>query len=336
MEALEGLLIIATDWREHKVHVLNGSSFSAQHSFQITFPYRCAAKPSSALVAVASHTPKKLHIFDAVNRSEVRVVDGIPALSVAFSSSGRLLAVGTTDGNVVVFNTRDEVQDWSPIAILRGLSSWVWDVQFSADETLLVAGENKKVIVWQVNVQQNKFLKNQQFTDGLADFVFGVAIHPTDNRIVAVCNNKTITEWRMEGRRYVNRIFDVSRTTLLNNSPIRFSPDGSLVAAGSAVFRSSDWSRVRTFVAGSVDCVEFCADGQHILVSNTGGVVQLYSVTQDAPIRPGAKIAHSNTYGLCLVRASAAAQPQVCLLLLTCDRKAISHGLAGDAGSCKR
>jgi WD40 repeat protein len=319
MDPLDGHFIVATDYEESKVHVLD-STLDVVHSFSLprdSWPMCCSVKPNTSLVAVPNQTAKKVYIFDAERRTEERVIDlPLVSCSAGFSSSGRFLALGSRDGQVAVLNTRDGVHSWAPIATLNGLSNSIYyDVQFSMDETLLVAvGYYEKAIVWRVDVQTNQFTELKRLPDGHPNYIFAVAIHPTDNRIVTVTGWDTIVEWRMESDRFV----DHHRSLLTSNAidKVRFSPDGSLITTGTAVYRSNDWTMVRSFTeAGGVDSIKFCPDGKHIVMSNREGTVNLYSLEQEAPIRSSPKF-RKFIFGLGGIISKVSCQP----LTLLCVR----------------
>jgi WD40 repeat protein len=67
----------------------------------------------------------------------------------AWSSDGRLLAIGTMLGIVEIWDTRA----WQPIGVISGFKSYVYPLRFSPDSTLLLAGDTSDLAtsVWPMN-----------------------------------------------------------------------------------------------------------------------------------------------------------------------------------------
>ena len=74
-----------------------------------------------------------------------------PVLSVAFSSDGSLLASGSKDTNIILWNTTS----WSEVRVIGGEhTDDVNGVAFSPDGSLLISGSSDgKLIVWWVEAE---------------------------------------------------------------------------------------------------------------------------------------------------------------------------------------
>jgi WD40 repeat protein len=109
-----------------------------------------ALAPNGSLLAVAELVSKRLHLMDVANgkdhyfslRAESR-----PS-SLAFSPDGRVLAIGTGDGVIVLW----EVAAGQVRRRLRGHLSMVGALSFSTDGKLLVSGsQDSTALVWDIS-----------------------------------------------------------------------------------------------------------------------------------------------------------------------------------------
>src|SRR6266852_4791055 len=142
-------------------------------------------------------------------------------LSVTFNPSGKLLAAGTTDGEIRLWQTTDG----TPLLTCQGHTDWVWSVVFSPDGTILASGSQDKTIrLWDVSTGQCLKILQEH-----SSFVRSVAFSP-DGTILAsgsedktVCLSSVITgECRKILQGHTNRVRSAT-----------FSSDGTLLASGS-------------------------------------------------------------------------------------------------------
>jgi WD40 repeat protein len=141
-------------------------------------------------------------------------------LSVAFSPSGELLAAGTADGEIRIWQTTDG----TPLLTCQGHTDWVWSVAFSPDGTRLASGSQDQTIrFWDVSTGQCLKILQEH-----SSWIRSVAFSPDGTRLASGSEDKTICFWDVSTGEclkillgHTNRICSVA-----------FSPDGTRLASG--------------------------------------------------------------------------------------------------------
>ena len=238
-----------------------------------------------------------------------------PVTTAAFSLDGHLLAVGTTDGFVGVWDTQSDVQvRWrvpvhsGPVTSLafspdgRWLASAgrdqalrLWDalygeqsgqfekqaaslndVVFSPDGRLACAGNDGLVGLWNVHSHLLETVLR-----GHAAAVTALAFSADGEQLVSGSKDKTIRLWNtltgVETRRFVGHDDWVMSLAM--------SPDGRLLVSGSEDHTIRIWEvetgaqlRVLTGHSAAVNDVAFSPVGNLLISSSTDGTVRLWGV----------------------------------------------------------
>ncbi|KAF8869684.1 hypothetical protein CPB85DRAFT_1446702 [Mucidula mucida] len=117
-------------------------------------------------------------------------VDDSWALCIACSTNGALLAVGSRDGLIRIWDTKSRMESGK----LEAHSGYVRSVGFSPDSKLLVSGSDDGTVkVWDVAT-----CKLRETFVGHDDWVRSVAFAPDGKRIVSGGDDKTVRVWDIE------------------------------------------------------------------------------------------------------------------------------------------
>jgi WD40 repeat protein len=193
-------------------------------------------------------------------------------MAIAFSPSGKQLAVGTDN---------KEVRLYSPTGILlsiyRGHTGWVRSVAFSSDETMIASGsEDMTVRLWDVNTGQClKILRGH--TDGVTSVDFS-----TDtNTLVTASHDKTIKLWDI----ITGQCFKTLKGHEQRVWRTIFSPDGTMIASGSEDQTLRLWDvnsgqclKILRCPKDAVDSIAFSPDGTMIASGGDDQIVRLWDV----------------------------------------------------------
>jgi WD40 repeat protein len=145
--------------------------------------------------------------------------------SLAFSGSGRFLAVGDSNGAVRAFDLNAPLSDEE---LYTGHKRAVNAVSFSPDESSLVsASGDKTVMIWnRASRALRTTLKEHN------DDVSGVAYSATGKFIVSVSKDKKVILWNAENGKMLARL-PAGRNGILSLD-VKITPMGSLMAIGSS------------------------------------------------------------------------------------------------------
>jgi WD40 repeat protein/DNA-binding SARP family transcriptional activator len=212
--------------------------------------------------------------FSHANLKDVVFTDAFSVIvSLGFSPDGRLLAAGTGDGQVRLWQTADGQLYQS----FSAPTNWVYGVVFSPDGRLLAsASEDAVVRVWEM--QQGQLLRTLQ---GHVRGVYAIAMSPDGKNLASGGEDCDLRLWNVDNGDclrilpgHTHRIFSVA-----------FSPDGRRVASSSAdgtarIWRvdNGDAPLVLRGHAGTVYCVAFSPDRRTVATASEDATVRLWNV----------------------------------------------------------
>ncbi|OPX87528.1 MAG: translocation protein TolB [Pelotomaculum sp. PtaB.Bin104] len=198
--------------------------------------------------------------------------NGLFVNSVTFSPDGQLLASGSNDDKVILW----EVESGKPVHTLL-YGEHVCSVAFSPDGRLLAScGFDSKVKIWEV--ESGKLVRTLKEN---GDIVMCVAFSP-DGQLLAVANYyKTIKLWEVESGWHVRTLKGHGGSVTF----VTFSPDGRLLASSSfdktiKLWEVESGKPVHTLEGHGdiVMCVEFSPDGRLLASGSSDKIVKFWEV----------------------------------------------------------
>jgi len=233
-------------------------------------------------------------LLDPFSLAEIYSFDTTASMtSVAFSPDGSLLASGSLDSTIKLWDVRSRTL----VVTLEGHSYAVSSIAFSPDGSLLASGSGDKTVkLW--DVRSRTLVAT---LEGHSEYVSSVAFSPDGSLLASGSGDKTVKLWDVRSRTlaatlvhsYVNsvafspdgsllasgcseymgseviptvKLWDVRSRTLAAtletyNTVVAFSPDGSLLASGGKLWDVRSRTLVVTLENSYVDSVAFSPDG---------------------------------------------------------------------------
>jgi WD40 repeat protein len=236
--------------------------------------------PDSSLVAASFSAYGYYADYSAIvqlgSGSVAQVLYGHSATinSLDFSPDGSLLATGSNDGTVKIWN----VQTGGLIRTLEGHSGPVNSVIFSPDGELLASGSSDNTVrIW--HVSDGTLLRT---LEGHIGTVYSVAFSPDGNLLASGSADNTARIWQVSEGALVHTL--EGHTSTVNG--VVFSPDGSLLASGSSdntvrIWQVSDGTLLLTLEGhtGVVVSVDFSPDGSLLASGSNDKTARLWQVS---------------------------------------------------------
>ncbi|KAG8931679.1 hypothetical protein FRC02_002386 [Tulasnella sp. 418] len=200
--------------------------------------------------------------------------------SVAFSSDGNLVASGSNDKTVGIWNAKTGAL----IRTLKGHKHTVNSVAFSPDGTRLASGSRDKTIsIW--DAKTGALIMT---LTGHTDSVTSVAYSPDGLQIASGSDDKTVGVW--------DALAGILITVLQGHTQwvngVAFSSDGSQIASGSddktiVIWDVEKGEIVRTLKGhtDSVVSVAFSPDKVHLVTSSNDKTAAIWDVTTGALVK---------------------------------------------------
>lgn len=227
-----------------------------------------AFRRSGALAVLHGHT-------DSVN-------------TVAVSPDGRMLASGSSDATIRLWDTRTHRPIGRPLRDPR--ATGIRGVTFSPDgRTLASAGGSDPTIrLW--DVATGRETRAIQADNGAGAYAYWVAFSPDGRTFATATQNSRIELWDARTGAAVGPPFECRCGKVAS---VAFSPDGRLLASGGYDHMVSLWD-VRTHrrlarmaaTPGNIYAVTFSSDGRTVASSDTESVIRLWSVARRTQVEP--------------------------------------------------
>jgi WD40 repeat protein len=211
----------------------------------------------------------------------VKTVDVGWVVSLAFSSSREVLAVGGDDGRVRLF----KLPDLKPLATLAEGSGPISGLAFSDGGMFLaVADESRTIKLW--GWEEEALLRT---LEGCTDRIEAIAWSPDNKRLASAGWDRSVRLWNIRAGELIAMLNDHSLKVL----SVAFAPgsDGKLVASGDADGVVRIWDAESLTVkskllgaAGAVSRLAFSPDGEKLAAGGEGRVVSLWNWKAGEPV----------------------------------------------------
>jgi len=151
--------------------------------------------------------------------------------SLAFSPNGQVLASGSRDNSIALWNPKLR----ELLLSFNGHSGTIWGLAFSPDGNTLVSGSvDKTVKLWETNTG-----KELATLKGHSRSVFALAFSPDGQTLVSSSEDTTIRLWNLSTR----KLQSIHRSHLEEIYSLAFSPDGHMFASGSGDDTIKIWKK---------------------------------------------------------------------------------------------
>ena len=249
--------------------------------------HRLSLHPDGSMLAVV-HDDGQLRFWDCgTNREALDPVLGYPAAlrDVAFSGDGSLLAAGSVDGALVLWNWRDRRQ-----RCLRAREAVsVHRLAVSPDGTLVLAAYAEQTVrLWNTQTGQPVWSAPQSVVAPVADLTFST----NGNKLALALQNGSMTVWSLQDNQTDPKVFHFQSPEGLMS--IAFDPTGAMLVLGGAhgsvkLFDLAQERYRNGFQAqhqNSIGGVVFSGDGLRIFSGDWNGLVRTWSVETGQAIGP--------------------------------------------------
>jgi WD40 repeat protein/transcriptional regulator with XRE-family HTH domain len=195
-------------------------------------------------------------------------------LSVAFSSDSELLAAGTANGAIHLW----QVKSGETFFTYKGHKDWVRSIAFSPDGKIIASGsEDETIRLWDVNT--GSCIKVLQGHIGL---IFTVAFSPDGKFLASGGDNGEVLLWEISSERGPKTLYGHTGRVW----SVAFSPDGKLLASGSEDQTIRFWKVrsgrcLKTLLGHSswIYAVAFSADGKLLASGSEDQSVRVWEVS---------------------------------------------------------
>lgn len=208
-------------------------------------------------------------IYDTVSLKEIHLLVGHSKRveSVTFSRDGNLLASGSRDGTVKLWDADTGAERRT----FTGHWGRLYSVDFNRDGRLLASGgRDGTVRIWDVDSGEEKHV-----LEGHTDRVTSVVFYPTSNTVVSASDDNTIRLWDADTGDHLRTVHAHAHRII----DLAISPDGKMLASSSIDSSVRLWDAVTWELRWAIDgqttrSLAFSMDGRSI-AGGTNRVIRL-------------------------------------------------------------
>ena len=195
--------------------------------------------------------------------------------SVSFSPNGAILASGSSDGTVKLWDVAAQAH----IATLDGHTGWGSSVSFSPDGTTLVSAGgslDNSIKLWNLATQSNITTLSEN-----GSFVWTASFSPDGTMLASGSSNGRVGLWDVEQQKHIAILWGHTEPVW----SVAFSPEGNMLVSGSSdgTVRLWDVERRQQLVSldgdtGAVLSVSFSPDGTTFAYGAADGIIRIGGV----------------------------------------------------------
>jgi WD40 repeat protein len=205
--------------------------------------------------------------------------------SVAFSPNGRILASGSVDNTIKLWDSASG----SELRTLVGHHHVVASVTFSPDGLRLASGsQDGTVKIWDVASG-----RELQTLAGHRGYVNSVAFSPNGRTLASGGEDGMVKLWNAATGRELQTLTGHPHDV----SSVAFSPDGRMLVSGGwqavILWKVANGSREKTFSGGAFMSVAFSPDGKTFAAGEQSSIIRLWDVAKGTELRTIGAAGHS-------------------------------------------